>query len=216
MLEAMSGPKLSVESCGVVQDFGQVLRVTEDCACIAIDIPIGLTDGPTRDADREARRLLGWPRRTSVFSAPPRPLLQTSTYAKACAISLRLNKKKISRQTFGLLPKIRQVDEAMSPVEQGRVIETHPEVGFWALNGRQPVLESKKAAPGMSKRRLLLQQAFAAQTIRLDAPSGSRVDDVYDSCVAAWTAFRYSRGEAERVPLHPPKDRKGLRMEIVF
>ena len=44
---------------------------------IAIDVPIGLREGPGgRDCDREARKYLGWPRRTSVFSPPVRQILR--------------------------------------------------------------------------------------------------------------------------------------------
>lgn len=42
-----------------------------DLACVAIDIPIGLLEGP-RACDKAARKLLGQPRGSSVFPAPRR------------------------------------------------------------------------------------------------------------------------------------------------
>jgi len=57
-----------------------------DLAGIAIDIPIGLLEGP-RVCDKAARKLLGQPRGSSVFPAPCRPALeaqcQRQTYAEA-------------------------------------------------------------------------------------------------------------------------------------
>ena len=41
---------------------------------VGVDIPIGLSEGPPRECDIEARALLG-DRRSSVFSAPVRPVL---------------------------------------------------------------------------------------------------------------------------------------------
>jgi predicted RNase H-like nuclease len=45
---------------------------------------------------------------------------------------------------------------------------------------------------------------------------GAKVDDVLDACVAAWTAERIARDEAKRLPCDPPRDARGLRMEIWF
>jgi predicted RNase H-like nuclease len=33
---------------------------------------------------------------------------------------------------FGIFPKILEVNWTMTPVQQGRMFEVHPEVSFWA------------------------------------------------------------------------------------
>ena len=213
---AESGTRLSPEKCVVLGNFGNVLDVTRGCACVAVDIPIGLTEGSSRDADKEARQRLGQPRASSVFPAPPRPLLGEFSYAQACAMSARISGKKISRQTYGLLRKIREVDEAMKPALQTRIVETHPELGFWALEGGRALVDSKRTDRGKRERRRLLMRVYTASFARLSPPPGSRSDDLHDACVAAWTASRYVQGQAGRVPQNPPKDARGLRMEIVF
>src|SRR5690348_2560996 len=84
---------------------------------VAVDVPIGLlsayeTGG--RACDRAARKLLR-NRGSSVFPAPVHPVLTAKSYDEACARSLASSacRKKISKQTFGILPKIREVDELL-------------------------------------------------------------------------------------------------------
>src|SRR5689334_18245132 len=87
---------------------------TEDLLCIGIDIPIGLIDGP-RACNQAARRLLGAKRGCSVFPAPCRAALQASTYAEACHANFAQAGRRISRQAWGIAPKIKQVDDVMMP-----------------------------------------------------------------------------------------------------
>jgi predicted RNase H-like nuclease len=84
-------------------------------------IPIGLLDTPQiggRECDREARRLLKPPRASSVFSPPIRKYLPAQDFSET---------RGISKQAFGILSKIREVDEQMTPELQNRVYEVHPE-----------------------------------------------------------------------------------------
>src|SRR5207245_2674687 len=76
---------------------------------IALDVPIGLPESHARTCDTEARRLLGR-RASSVFPAPIRPVLAATDYAQACQIRFEIEGKKLSRQSFAILPKICEVD----------------------------------------------------------------------------------------------------------
>src|SRR5512133_3103611 len=80
---------------------------------LGIDIPIGLPDRGPRACDQEARRKLGPGRGSSVFPAPLRCLLDALTYSEACTLRFNAEGKKISRQAWGILPKIRSVDALM-------------------------------------------------------------------------------------------------------
>jgi len=123
--------------------------ITELCAqsdqtrLIAIDIPIGLPAKGARACDIAARKLLGKPRSSSVFPAPVRASLPAKTYEEAGMLSLRAHGKSLSRQAFELIPKIREVDGLMTPELQASIFEVHPEVSFWALNGRRPLRYQK-------------------------------------------------------------------------
>jgi predicted RNase H-like nuclease len=123
----------------------------EDLRAMAIDIPIGLLDR-SRRCDLAARALLGHPRWCSVFSPPCRAALQADTYEQACAANHRHTGRKISRQAWEIASKIRAVDDAISCADQEWAFEVHPEVCFWAMNGRRPMAHSKKTAAGHEER----------------------------------------------------------------
>ena len=84
---------------------------------VGVDVPIGLCDAYEtggRTCDREARKRLQ-KRASSVFPAPVRPVLAASLFEDACARSRASapSGKAISKQTFFILPKIREVDDLL-------------------------------------------------------------------------------------------------------
>ena len=206
----------------VVEAIHEVLRWREQPGVIGIDIPIGLLDAAVaggRACDQAARALLGQPRGCSVFSPPVRPTLRASSFEEA----LRLNRASsthalgISRQSFGILRKIREVDDMMLPSLQDRVFEVHPEVSLSALHG-SPMKESKKSKPGRSARIHALERAWRCklgEIIETRRCSTVARDDIVDAMAACWTAERVHAGTETRLPAEPPRDSKGLRMEIV-
>jgi predicted RNase H-like nuclease len=205
-------------SLAVFPSMTALLAAHEGAECIAIDIPIGLTDGP-RLCDVRAREFIG-ARRSSVFPAPCRAALGVRTYEEAATASLQATGKSLSRQAFAIIPKIREVDDAMSPKLQERVREVHPEVCFRALRGR-PLEYAKKGFDGYEERRGLLSRALPDATLppRDKAArliSGVAPDDILDAMVAAWTARRVVRGEAGSLPERVERDVRGLRMEMVY
>jgi len=186
----------------------------------AIDIPIGLTETGARRCDEEARALLG-PRRTSVFPAPIRAVLEARDLAEGRAISRKVQGKSISSQLWSIVPKIREVDALLraDPSARRCVREVHPEVSFAAWNGK-PMQHPKKSAAGRAERRALVDgyfggDAFDAVRRQLRVRDVAH-DDVLDAFAALWTAERILRGEARTVPAEPPVDAVGQRMEIVF
>ena len=193
--------------------FKDVLGVDPFPDVIAIDIPIGLLDKQEkggRACDREARRMLGSPRSSSVFSPPDRRALGATVYEEAKRHGLTL-------QGFGILSKVREVDEQMTPELQKKIFEVHPEVSFRAMNGG-PMRHNKKGSQGRSDRIQALERklpGFTRQYLE-ERPEGAREDDLLDAYAAAWTAMRIVAFKAIRFPQNPPKDQKGLRMEIWY
>ena len=181
-----------------------------------MDIPIGLSDDKSRKADIEAREVLRPLRASSVFPAPVRATLAAKSYDEACDLSFRACGKKLSKQTYAILPKIREADQAMRPEVQQRVVEVHPEVSFCALNGMQPLADSKKSPSGAQQRERLLASVFEDDLACEAVRAGVWLEDFFDACAAAWTAGRLALGEAKRLPPDPPTDRRGLRMEIAY
>jgi len=186
-----------------------------DLACLGIDIPIGLLDG-SRGCDKAARKLLGQPRGTSVFAAPCRSALSAKNHAAATATNLRMTGRGLSQQAWGIAPKIKQVDDAITPDSQRWAFEVHPEVCFWALNQRRPMKHNKKTKEGVAERVALLRRAFPEIEQHLvKRPPRVGADDLLDAAVAGWTALRWNRGEAECV-CSPERDDKGIEITIYF
>jgi predicted RNase H-like nuclease len=200
--------------------FDEVLTAAAEAVCLAVDMPIGLLDQPQaggRHCDRLARRLLGR-RASSVFNPPSRVCLDATSYDQVRTYG-------VSRQAFGILPKIRAVDAVMTPALQQRVCEAHPELAFRSLHGT-PMQGNKKTPAGYAERLQALQSIplapfqQAAVSHFLDQTPYKRTqvarDDYLDATVLVWTAYRIARGQAYRLPEHPPSDRRALRMEIWY
>jgi predicted RNase H-like nuclease len=211
----MGSGSLTSPSARVVPDFASLLDATAACAAVAVDIPIGLSEDGRREADYAARRRIG-PRRSSVFPAPARMLLATSTYAEANAQSRSALGRGLPAQAFNILAKIREADRCITPALQSRVIESHPEVSFWALAGDEPLLNPKRTPGGRSERLRLLDTVYGPAVHGLTPPRGAAWDDLYDACVLAWTASHVAAGAAVHLPPRPQRDARGLRMEIVY
>lgn len=200
--------------------FDDVLHLEAAPAVIAVDIPIGLLLDPQpggRLCDRQARRLLGR-RASSVFSPPSRRILHAIHYDE-------VRTQGMSRQAFGILPKIREVDRLMTPALQNTVYEAHPELAFTVAAGA-PMRYNKKTAAGREER---LQALARAAEPRLPHPSQllsqglnalkrtqAAADDLLDGMVLTRTAYRIAMARATCLPPDPPADSLRLRMEIWF
>jgi predicted RNase H-like nuclease len=163
-------------------------------------------------------------RQSSVFSVPSRPAVMCADYREACSANLAHSDppRKVAKQIFHIFPKMREIDRLMSAGLQSRVFEVHPELAFWAMNGEMPLPLPKKVkgrphAPGLALRRALLAAAgfpldrLPPATYRM---SDAAEDDLLDACACAWSARRIASGTSVRFPADPPRDARGLRMEI--
>lgn len=194
---------------------------------IAVDMPIGLPDRVTpRTATREtsARAVIG-ARQSSIFTVPSRAALAETEFRAACAANraVHWSGKCISKQTFFLFDKIREIDALVPNGGLPNLVETHPEVVFWAMNGHVPLTHPKKIAgrpndEGLAERRALLERvagfdpAFLVQ--RLGPSSMHTPDDLLDACACAWTAGRVASGTALSFPAEPARDPRGIPMVI--
>ncbi len=195
-------------------------------AVVAIDMPIGLPESGKRSCDVAARGLLGRPRSSSVFPAPVRPALPASDWDDAHARTRAANSRAglpetgLSRQSFGLLRRIRELDVHMTPVVQRRVFEVHPEVSFRGWNDDQSMRHSKRTADGRAERAALIDERFGADTRQAAILSmrgkAASVDDIHDAFACLWSAERIARGVSVKLPSQAPTDVIGLRMEIRY
>lgn len=203
--------------------FDQLCETISGATLSLVDMPIGLPSRaiPQRLCDTAARRLLG-ARRSSVFPVPARAALAGRDYVEACAINARELGKKISRQSWNIMPRIAEVDWALGRgLSQSQLREMHPEVAFTMLNMGVPMQASKKTAAGFAERMSVLTRWLPAtaeiqQAARASCPSRQKLadDDILDALVGAVTASHYPA--LGTLPDTPIDDETGLAMEIVF
>ena len=217
--------------------FSELLDYYRNAKLVLVDIPIGLPEGPGgRACDQEARNKLRPLRSSSVFSAPTHQTVQQAArspgnyeYAKKveqCATKTESlpEGKGISKQAFAIAPKIAQVDKLLRSRDSDmtpKVREVHPEICFWALNQECAMKCNKKSEYGEEERLRILEcferdtRAIYCEARRRFVGGGVAKDDILDAFVAAVTA-RHGHDRLKTIPKCPPKDRKGLPMEMVF
>jgi predicted RNase H-like nuclease len=202
----------------------RVWNSLSDADILLIDIPIGLRDaGSTvRQCDMEARRLLGQPRASSVFPPPLRPSLEYATREEASVCNFELSGKKIGVQTWGIAPKIREIDQFLraNPDARRKIREVHPEVLFWSLNSMRAMVHNKKKREGFAERLGVLRRHFEeADELVDEALSTFRRkqvarDDILDALAAAVTGF-LGCDRLAKIPNQPEVDVSGLPMEMM-
>lgn len=233
----------AVEDSGIVRAktfgrFAELAASLGDDALIAVDMPIGLPDHcfGGRGPEQLVRPLLG-ARQSSVFSIPSRDAVHACTDAeaaadwygahRACCAAARATStppRAVAIQGFGLFRKIRELDAFLraAPGRAERIVEGHPELAFWRLNGRAPLSRPKKVkgvpyGPGFDERAALLAtQGFGADFLAaLPSPAlGAARDDLLDACAMLTVARRLAAGVAKSFPPDPPRDRFGLPIAI--
>lgn len=178
----------------VEPDVDGVLGATEACTVVGVDMPLSMPTSGYRTSELEAKAFLG-PARSSIFHTPIDRVLETATYEDACAVSRAVTGKAISKQTWHLLAGVRAWRTADFDAE--RVVEVHPECTFRHMTPAT-AFASKKTGRGTGQRLAALNtwvdpRNLAAELAAL--PVGPVVDDALDAVAAAWSAWRYSRGE---------------------
>jgi len=208
----------------VILDLAEFWEKYQKASLILLDIPIGLKEkgAEERRCDKDARKLLGPPRASSVFRVPCRKAVYAAIYEEASATNAQITERRLSRQTWGICPKIRQVDSLLltDASARARLKEIHPEVCFWALAGR-PMQHNKKRAEGFAERIEVLQSYHCAteeivQHARKNyRGKGIKKDDILDALVAAITALAGLNGLIS-VPDPPESDECGLPMQMLY
>ena len=202
-------------------DFATLMReAATNAAMTIVDMPIGLADKERRTCEKLARQLLKPKRTPSVFSSPLRPMLNFATWEEANCWGKNLGPGMgLQKQAWAITPKIREIDDAITPQDQMRLGEGHPEIAFWRLNGGAPCDHPKRKPEGAKERRnLLARNGFANAEelfVKLKEIVGRGVarDDVYDACALALTAEARLIGMAQHLT-DGSRDARGLLMEI--
>lgn len=208
---------------GVVDTVEELLENVDEDAPTLVDIPIGLPDEGDggRACDALARRVLGPKRSSSVFPVPSRPAVYAGSYQDAAELNRKALGKGLSKQSWAICPKIREVDRLLQETThfQGRVREIHPEVCFWGVTGRA-MSHSKKTREGARERLDALSGVWppasdvVAQAFLEYGGFEAERDDMIDSLAAAICALQIEK--CRTLPKEPERDSAGLPMEMVY
>lgn len=222
----------------VFGSFADLLTQMPDDAMVSVDMPIGLPDFTTkggRGPEALVRPLLGQ-RQSSVFSIPSRAAVHAETadfvdletwyaaHRRSSEVAMQTSEppRGVSIQAFGIFSKIREIDALMMarPELRERVIESHPEVAFWRLNGGRAMSLPKKVKgsvnpAGMEERKALLARSGHDRSFLDQAPPrGAAADDFLDACAMMLIADRHRRGETVSFPSPPGRDINGIPVAI--
>ena len=209
---------------GLVSTVRELVTKSDDSDRIFIDIPIGLSDSPDeRLCDKEARKQLGQPRGSSVFRAPARYALSAETYVEACKKNQEKTGKRLSQQTFGIMPKIREIDDLMRSYKKARhlIREIHPEICFWALNERNAMKFKKSKQAGIEERLAVVERIRPSarqefnKILKCFRRKDVGRDDILDAMVASVTASADASALCN-LPAQLMRDEYGLPMEMVY
>ncbi|MEJ2248332.1 MAG: DUF429 domain-containing protein [Candidatus Lokiarchaeota archaeon] len=192
---------------------------------ILIDIPIGLIEKgkKPRKCDKEARKYLTGLRSSSIFPVPCRNAIYAKNYQEANLINRNLTGKGISKQSWNITPKIKEVDMLLTTNKnaKNKLIESHPEVCFTALAHGNPLKYSKKTEKGLEERKKLLS-SYSISIINLiddhiDKLEKSEVkaDDLLDASILALSA-KLGLSKIFFLPKRYKCDMKGIPMRIVL
>ncbi|MHA3700784.1 DUF429 domain-containing protein [Jatrophihabitans sp. YIM 134969] len=179
-----------------------VLTTFDDVLDLAAGDPLGVdmplppfpAAGARRRSDLAARGFLG-PARSSIFWTPPADVLERWRRDPVHPVGIG-----VSIQTWNLLPKIAEVQDALSARPRA-VLEVHPECSFRAL-APGVAFSTKKRAAGRRERIEALTEFFDLPDAA-GLPRRGLLEDALDATAAAWSALRYRRGTSFTLPPDP-------------
>ena len=191
---------------------------SKDFNLVLVDIPIGLDidlKKGGRIVDKLARKEL-LTNKSSIFNAPSRLVLKAKNYEEAN----KINKNKgmgLSKQSWNLVKKIKEVDEFIKNSNKTIIFESHPEIIFQVMK-KDKVSTKKKNEEGIIERRNLLEKngfnkVFLEKNL-LAKDSFYKKDDFIDACSLFWSANRAMAKTEVKIPNDIVLDSEGIIMQI--
>jgi predicted RNase H-like nuclease len=210
----------------IIENINQLNEHVDEEDIVLIDIPIGLQKSALveRKCDLQSRKLLGPKRGSSVFVVPLEQAIYCNTYKEGSLINRNITGRSLSKQTWGIVPKIREVDIYLKDEHKpNRILfESHPELAFWSLNNYQSLQYNKKYSEGLSERLLILEnhekeankiyETAMSKFLRRDLAR----DDILDAiCLAVLARYKHLN-KVKFLPAEGEKNHNGIEMNIHY
>ena len=191
---------------------------SKNFSLVLVDIPVGLDidlKKGGRIVDNLARKEL-LTNKSSIFNAPSRLVLDAKNYEEAN----KINKSKgmgLSKQSWNLVKKIKEVDEYIRNSNVTIIFESHPEIIFQIMK-RDKITTKKKNDEGIIERRNLLEKngfnkVFLKKNLSA-RDSFYKKDDFIDACSLFWSANRAIAKTEVKIPNDIVFDSEGIIMQI--
>lgn len=214
------------ESSFEVDKFDTIDEICErysNADSIIIDMPIGLVDNNKEvRPERTARKYLKG-KSSSIFNVPCREAVYSDSYEEACNKNKTALGISLSKQSYNVCSKIREVDEFLNNNSKwkNRLLEGHPEVCFAKLNDGKPVLENKTKIEGQKKRIEILSKYYkntdkVVSNFLNDVKSRKKIDDVLDAlCLSIHGRLGLENGFCGILE-NPMEDKNGIKMNMYY
>ncbi len=140
----------------------QVCDYYKNADSVLVDMPIGLAESKVEIRPDTALRKKLPGKASSVFNTPCRQAVYETDYSTSSNLNNEVLGNKLSRQSFAITPKIKEVDVFLQthPEWKNRLLESHPEYCFALLNDGNPILENKQTSEGAAKRMQVLGKYY--------------------------------------------------------
>jgi len=198
------------------KDLSTLLKPNIDLALI--DMPIGLDNKAKpggRSVDKIARKFL-IKRKSSIFNAPSRYILEAKNYKEANKIN-KMNGLGLSKQSWNLIPKIIELEKVLHLKERPKIYESHPEICFQVMNGKE-LKHSKKEDLGINERKgILSSNGFNKKFLKKfisQKGTNYQPDDFLDACALSWSALRVAKEININLPEDAHFDKFGILMQM--
>ncbi len=186
---------------------------------VLIDIPIGLKGD--RDCDKLARKMLPASRKSTIFNTPAAECLDIEDYKKASQINYDICGKRLSKQSFYLMPKIREVDDFLDNSKEARKVfyESHPELCFLSIPNKD--FYNKKGPHGRQQRLEFIKNIepglYDVYKWTLNRYKRILVEshDILDAMILAISA-KAGKNKLRFLPRKAKTDSRGLKMQIAY
>lgn len=209
------------------ETFPELMEHLPESDVILVDMPIGLVKNREEESYRPEKYARSFiPKKgSSIFNAPSEQAAYCTTYQDANMMNRRILGKGLSKQSYYISRKIREVDTYIkqASAQANILMESHPEVCFARLQPhKEPVLENKKSPAGQDKRLEILRsyRPDVARMVKHELSASKvlrgMVDDVIDAaCLAIVAEYGMMRG-FHSIPDVPRKNGDGIPMQMVY
>ena len=205
----------------------QILELSSAIDLALIDIPLGLGSSRViRGVEKLARKELSPGRHSSVFNVPVREAIRQENYESASQTNREITGKKISRQSWNIVPKIKDADHFLqeNPGFKKRLLEAHPELCFKYLNhAKIPVFRKRDPGQkGLDERIRILRnyyqdvERFYGRQLKDLHPSLAQAHDLVDAlclCITACLGYQY---RLSRLQETSTQDDFGIEMNMYY